>query len=131
MTSLSAILAAIEASTEKIKTLEADLVAERGNGKTLVEQYRAQSAAALKTLGIAEEPQKKRKPRSQQAILISAASRTIRQTVKGGEKNAKTVLAAALDAAEKIAKKKCGLGEVPAEIKQKIEERVKALGAKK
>ncbi len=131
MTSLSAILAAIEASTEKIKTLEADLTAERDNGKSLVEQYRAQSADALKTLGIAEEARKERKPRSHQAILMSAASRAIRQTVKGGEKNAKTILTVALDAAEKIAKKKLALTEVPAEIKQKIEERVKALGAKK
>jgi hypothetical protein len=131
MTSLSAILAAIEESTAKIKTLEADLAVERETGKTLVEQYRAQSADALKTLGIAEESRKQRKPRSHQAILMSAASRSIRQTVKGGEKNAKTILAAALEAAEKIAKKKLGLAEVPADIKTKIEERVKALGAKK
>lgn len=77
MTSLSAILAAIEASTEKIKTLEADLGAERENGKNLVEQYRAQSADALKTLGIAEVPSKERKPRSHEAILIGAAARSI------------------------------------------------------
>jgi len=131
MTSLSAILAAIEASTEKIKTLEADLAAERENGKSLVEQYRAQSADALKTLGIVEVPRKERKPRSQQAVLISAAARSIRQSVKGGEKNAKTILAAALEAAEKTAKKKLALTEVPAEIKTKIEERVKGLSAKK
>ena len=131
MTSLSGILAAIETSTERIKALEADLAAERENGKSLVDQYRAQSADRLKTLGIAEEARKQRKPRSQQAVLVSAASRIIRQMVKGGEKNAKTILTAALEAAEKIAKKKCGLAEVPAEIKQKIEERVKALGAKK
>jgi len=130
MTSLSAILAAIEASTEKIKTLEADLAAERENGKTLVEQYRAQSADALKTLGIVDAPRKERKPRSQQAVLMSAASRSIRQSVKGGEKNAKTILAAALEAAEKTAKRKLNLSEVPAEIKQKIEERVKTIGKK-
>jgi hypothetical protein len=131
MTSLSAILAAIETSTEKIKSLEADLAAERDNGKSLVEQYRSQSADALKTLGIVEAPRKERKPRSQQAVLISAAARSIRQSVKGGEKNAKTILAAALEAAEKTAKKKLALAEVPAEIKQKIEERVKGLSAKK
>ncbi len=131
MTSLSAILAAIETSTEKIKSLEADLAAERENGKSLVEQYRAQSADALKTLGIAEAPRKERKPRSQQAVLIGAAARSIRQSVKGGEKNAKTILTAALAAAEKAAKNKLALAEVPAEIKTKIEERVKGLSAKK
>jgi hypothetical protein len=51
--------------------------------------------------------------------------------VKGGERNTKTILAGALGAVEKIAKKRLGLAEVPAEIEQKIEERVKALGAKK
>jgi hypothetical protein len=131
MTSLSAILAAIETSTEKIKSLEADLAAERENGKNLVEQYRAQSADALKTLGIAEVPRRERKPRSQQAVLISTAARSIRQSVKGGEKNTKTILSAALEAAEKTAKKKLNLTEVPAEIKQKIEERVKGMSAKK
>ncbi len=131
MASLSAILAAIESSTEKIKTLEGDLAAERENGKTLVEQYRAQSADALKTLGILEPLRKERKPRSQQAVLISAAARCIRQSVKSGEKNAKTILAAALEAAEKAAKKKLSLTEVPSEIKTKIEERVKGLSAKK
>jgi hypothetical protein len=130
MTSLSAILAAIETSTEKIKTLEVELTTERENGKTLVEQYRAQSADALKTLGIVEAPRKERKPRSQEAILVGSAARSIRQSVKGGEKNAKAILAAAIDAAEKTAKKKLGLAEVPAEIKRKIEERVKGLGKK-
>ena len=50
---------------------------------------------------------------------------------EGGEKNAKTILAAALAAAEKAAKKKLALAEVPAEIKTKVEERVKGLSAKK
>jgi hypothetical protein len=64
--------------------------------------------------------------------LIGSAARAIRQTVKGGEKNAKTILTAAtLEVADKVAKEKLGLTEVPAEIKTKIEERVKALGAKK
>jgi hypothetical protein len=130
MMSLSAILAEIEATAEKIKTLDADLAAARENSKALVEQYRAQSADALKTLGIAEAPRKERKPRSQEAVLISAAARSIRQSVKSGEKNAKTILASALAAAEKAATKKRGLAEVPAEIKQKIEDRVRALGKK-
>lgn len=62
MTSLSAILAEIEASAEKIKTLEADLAATKENSKSLVEQYRTQSADALKTLGIvaAEKTAKKK-----------------------------------------------------------------------
>jgi len=130
MTNLSEILAAIEASTEKIKGLEAELAVEKENGKTLVEQYRAQSADALKTLGVVETPRKERKARSNQAVLMSAVARTIRQTVKGGEKNAKAILAAALDAADKTAKKKLNLTEVPAEIKTKIEERVKNLPKK-
>ena len=129
MTNLSEILAAIEASSEKIKGLEAELVAERENGKTLVEQYRAQSADALKTLGIVEV-RKERKPRSHQAVLLSAATRAVRQTIKSGEKNVKAILAAALDAADKTAKKKLNLAEVPAEIKTKIEERVKNLPKK-
>ena len=131
MTSLSAILAEIEASAEKIKTLEADLAATKENSKSLVEQYRTQSADALKTLGIVEVPCKERKPRSQEAVLIGAAARSIRQSVKGGEKNAKTILAAAVAAVEKTAKKKLALAEVPADIKTKIEERVKGLSAKK
>jgi hypothetical protein len=131
MTNLSEILAAIEASTEKIKGLEAELAVEKENGKTLVEQYRAQSADALKMLGIVDAPRKERKPRSHQAVLMSVVSRSIRQTVKGGEKNAKAILAAALDAADKVAKKKLNLTEVPPEIKTKIEERVKGLSAKK
>jgi hypothetical protein len=131
MTSLSAILAAIETSTEKVKSLEAELAAERENGKSLVAEYRAQSADALKTLGIVDAPRKERKPRSQEAILIGAAARAIRQSVKSGEKNAKTILSAALDAAEKAAKKKLSLAEVPSDIKVKIEERVKSLSAKK
>jgi imidazole glycerol phosphate synthase subunit HisF len=128
MTSLSTLLAEIETSSEKIKALEAELAAERENGKTLVAQYRAQSADALKVLGIAET--KERKPRTAQAILVSAARRSIRISVKGGEKNPKTILASALDAADKTAKKKLNLTEVPAEIKAKIEERVKNLPKK-
>lgn len=131
MTSLSAILAAIETSTEKVKSLEAELATERENGKSLVAEYRAQSADALKTLGIVDAPRKERKPRSQEAVLIGAAARSIRQSVKSGEKNAKTILSAALEAAEKTAKKKLSLSEVPAEMKLKIEERVKSLSAKK
>ena len=130
MTSLSALLAEIETSSEKIKSLEADLAAEKETGKTLVEQYRAQSADALRTLGI-DEPIKERKPHTPQAVLVSAARRSIRNSVKGGEKNPKTILAAALDAADKVAKNKLNLAEVPAEIKAKIEEKVKGLSAKK
>ncbi len=96
-----------------------------------MEQYTAQSADALKTLGITEAPRKERKPRSQEALLMSAAARSIRHSVKSGDKNAKTIMAAALDAAEKTAKKKLNLAELPVEIKQKIEERVKGLSAKK
>ena len=129
MTTLSEILAAIETSAAKVKQLEADLTTERANSQTLVEQYRAQSGETLRLLGI-EAPCKERKPRSQSAVLMSAASRAIRQIVKGGEKNAKTILAAAVDAVEKTAKTKLNLAEVPAEIKQKIEERVKSLGKK-
>src|SRR5688572_3290332 len=121
MSSLSTILAEIETSAEKVKNLEAELSTERQNGKSLVDQYRAQSADALKMLGIAEEPQKERKPRSHEAILIGSAARSIRQSVKGGEKNVKTILARAIEAAEKTAKKKLNLAEVPAEIKIKIE----------
>lgn len=128
MMSLSAVLAEIESSAEKIKGLESALATEKENGKTLVQQYRAQSADALKILGIDEAPE--RKPRSQQAVLMSAARRGIRQTVKGGEKNVKAILAAALDAADKIAKTKLNLAEVPAAIKAKIEERVKNLAKK-
>lgn len=128
MTSLSTLLAEIETSSEKIKAMEVDLAAERENGRTLVEQYRAQSAEALKVLGIAET--KERKPRTAQAILVNAARRSIRISVKGGEKNPKTILAAAFDAADKTAKKKLNLTEVPAEIKAKIEERVKNLSKK-
>jgi hypothetical protein len=129
MTTLSEILAAIETSAAKVKTLEAELTTERANSQTLVQQYRAQSADALKTLGI-DGPRKERKPRSQSAVLMSAANRAVRQTVKSGEKNAKAILAAAIDAAEKTAKKKLSLAEVPAEIRQQIEERVKTLGKK-
>jgi hypothetical protein len=85
----------------------------------------------LKTLGIAEVPRKERKPRSQQAILIGSAVRSIRQSVKSGEKSIKTILGAALESAAKTANAKLGLAEVPAEIKTKIEERVKGLSAKK
>ena|ERR1039457_490991 len=101
MMSLSAVLVEIEASAEKIMGLDAALATERENGKTLVQHYREQSADALKILGIDEAPE--RKPRSQQAVLMSAARRIIRQTVKGGEKNAKAILAAAFAAADKTA----------------------------
>jgi hypothetical protein len=80
-------------------------------------------------LGIAEG-RKERKPRSHEAVLIGAASRKIRQLLQGGEKNAKTIVTAATEAAEKIAKTKLGLTELPAEIKQKLDERVKAAGKK-
>ena len=129
MTSLSTILAEIEASAQKIQTLEADLATERTNGRALVEQYRAQSGEALKLLGI-DEPRKERKPRSNAAVLMSTANRAIRQTVKSGEKNAKAILAAAIEAVEKSAKDKLKLAEVPAEIRQQIEEKVRSLGKK-
>lgn len=61
---------------------------------------------------------------------MSAARCGIRLSVKGGEKNAKAILAAAFDAADKTAKTKLGLAEVPADIKAKIEERVKNLAKK-
>src|SRR5688572_13651467 len=109
MSSLSTILAEIETSAEKVKNLETDLATERDHGKSLVEQYRAQSADALKMLGIEDAPRKERKPRSQEAVLIGSAARSIRQSVKGGEKNAKTILAGAVEAAENTAKKKLGL----------------------
>jgi hypothetical protein len=76
MTSLSAILAAIEASTEKIKTLEADLAAERENGKTLVEQYRAQSADALKTLGIVDRRSREFDTRESKGPILGALGRS-------------------------------------------------------
>lgn len=76
-------------------------------------------------------PRKERKPRSHEAVLIGSAARAIRQSVKSGEKNAKTILIAAVAAAEKTAKKKLALAEVPADVKQQIEERVKSLAAKK
>lgn len=128
MMSLSAVLAEIEASAEKIQGLESALATEKENGKTLVQQYREQSADALKILGINEAPE--RKPRSQQAVLMSTVRRSIRLSVKGGEKNAKAILAAALDAVDKTAKTKLNLAEVPADIKPKIEERVKNLAKK-
>jgi dihydroxyacetone kinase len=78
-----------------------------------------------------KHPRKERKPRSQEAVLLGAAARSIREPVKSGEKTAKTILAAALAAAEKAAKKKLNLAEVPAEIKTKIEDRVGGMGAKK
>ena len=99
MTTLSEILAAIETSAAKVKTLEAELTTERENSKTLVEQYRAHSGERSSLPGI-ETPRKERKPRSQSAILTSAASRAIRKTVKSGEKNAKAILAAAIDVAD-------------------------------
>jgi hypothetical protein len=121
MNSLSTILAEIEVSAEKIRVLETDLATEREHGKTLVEQYRSQSGEALKMLGIAETT-KERKPRTNEAVLISAAKRKIRQMVKGGEKNGKTLLAAAIETAEQVAKTKLGLTELPVEIKSQIEE---------
>jgi hypothetical protein len=123
MTSLSAILAEIEVSAEKVKQLEDELASETQRRRALVEQYGAQSSDALRSLGI--EMVRKRKERSQLAILMSAAGRSIRQSHKGGEKNPKAVLAVALDAAEKVAKGKLGLTEVPSEIRAKIEERAK------
>jgi hypothetical protein len=85
MTSLSVLLAEIETSTDKIKTLETELAAEKDKGKSLVERYRSQSADALKTLGIADASCKERKPRSHQSVLISVANRSVRQTIQGGE----------------------------------------------
>src|SRR5262249_5209073 len=70
-----------------------------------------------------------RKPRSQQTILIGSAARAIRQSGKSGEKNGKTILTVALEAAAKTPNAKLGLAEVPAEIKTKIEERVNGIGA--
>ena len=129
MNSLSTILAEIETSAAKVKSLEVDLTAERAHGKGLVDQYRTLSGEALKMLGI-DAPRKERKPKTNEAILMGAANRKIRQFVKGGEKNAKTILAGATEAAE-AANTKLGLNEVPAEIKQKIDEAVKGLGKAK
>ena len=130
--SMTETLKQMEAAAAKIKALESQLAAERLNAKTLVEQYRAQSNDVLKTLGLEDEssterkPRKPRKARSHEAILMSTASRSIRQSAKSGEKNAKTILAAALEAAEKTAKGKLSLSELPADIKAKIEAKVKS-----
>jgi hypothetical protein len=129
MNNLSTIIADIEATAEKVKNLETELATERKHGTELVEQYRAQSGEALKMLGILE-PRKERKPRTQEDVLMSAASRKIRQLVKGGEKNPKALLTAALEAATSIAKTKLGLSELPATIKTKIEDRAKTQRAK-
>jgi hypothetical protein len=125
MSNLSTIIADIEATAEKVKSLETELAAERQHGTTLVEQYRAQSGEALKLLGILE-PRKERKPRTQEDVLMSAANRRIRQLVKGGEKNPKALLTAALEAATSIGKAKLELIELPSAIKSRIEDRAKA-----
>ena len=129
MSSLSTILAEIEASAEKVKQLQTDLAAETEHRKMLVEQYSAQSSEALRALGI--EIVRKRKARSQNTILLSSAARSFRHSLRSGEKNPKTILAAALEAAEKTAKTKLNLVELPAEIKAKIEERLKSTAPKK
>ena len=129
MNNLSTILADIEVTAEKVKTLEAELATERAHGTELVEQYRAQSGDALKLLGIAES-RKERKPRSHEMVLLSAANRKVRQLTKGGEKNPKTLLAAGIEAATIIAKTKLGLNELPAETKTRIEEKLKTPRAK-
>jgi hypothetical protein len=129
MSNLSTILADIEATAEKVKNLETELATEREHGTALVEQYRAQSGETLKMLGILE-PHKERKPRTHEDVLMSAANRKIRQLVKGGEKNPKTLLAAALEAATSIGKAKLGLSELPAAIKTRIEDRAKTPRAK-
>jgi hypothetical protein len=129
MSNLSTLMADIETTAEKVRNLEAELATERAHGTALVEQYRAQSGEALKMLGIAES-HKERKPRTHSDILVSAANRKIRQLVKGGEKNPKTLLAAAMEAATTIAKTKLSLAEIPAEIKARIEDRVKTPRAK-
>lgn len=67
MSDLSRFLADIETSAAKIKTLGTELEAEKANGKTLVEQYRAQSGEALKILGIEESPTQERKARTPEA----------------------------------------------------------------
>jgi hypothetical protein len=123
------ILAEIETSAEKVKGLETQLTAEKEHAKGLVEQYRTLSGDALKLLGI-ETPRKERRPKSNEKVLMGAAIRRIRQLVKSGEKNAKIILAAATDAAE-AAKTKLSLSELPAEVKQKIDEKVKGLGKAK
>jgi hypothetical protein len=129
MINLSDLLADIEATAEKVKNLETELTTAREHGTSLVEQYRAQSGEALKMLGIAEV-RKEKKPRTHSDILMSAANRRIRQLVKDGEKNPKTILAAAIEAATTIAKTKLNLTEIPVEIKARIEDRVKTLRAK-
>jgi hypothetical protein len=129
MNSLSTLLADIESTAAKVKTLETELATEREHGTALIEQYRAQSGEALKMLGI-DETRKEKKPRTHTDILMSAANRKIRQLIKDGEKNQKTILAAAMEAATTIAKTKLGLNEIPAEIKTRIEERVKTPRAK-
>jgi hypothetical protein len=104
------------------------LTAERENGKSLVEQYRAQSADALKTLGIVETTRTQRMPCCREAILIGTAARAIRQPVKSGEMNANTILSAVPDVADRSAKKQLNYTEVSADIKQKIDERVRLAG---
>jgi len=128
MSNLSTLMADIEITAEKVRNLEAELATERAHGTALVEQYRAQSGEALKMLGIAESHEE-RKPRTHTDVLMSAANRKIRQLVKSGEKNPKTLLAA-MEAATTIAKTKLSLAEIPAEIKTRIEDRVKTPRAK-
>jgi hypothetical protein len=124
MTNLSGVLALIETSVAKIKDLETQIVTEKENAKTLVERYKAESGSVLKSLGIDEAPTKERKVKTPEKILMGAAMRSIRRSMKnGGKKNPKSVLALAIDAAEKTAAKK-HLGEVGLEMRSAIETKV-------
>lgn len=128
--SLTTILADMEASVTKVKTLEAELTTERQRGRDLAVRYRTESGEVLKSLGI-DEPRKERRVRTQVEVLLGSANRRIKQMVGEGEKNPKTLLAGALEAAARIGKSKLGLAEVPADIKTQIEEKLKDAVVKK
>jgi len=70
------------------------------------------------------------KPRTHEAVLMGAANRKIRQMAKAGEKNPKTLLAGAIEAATAVGKTKLNLADLPAEIKTRIEEKVKTTRTK-
>lgn len=129
MNTLSTILADIEASVAKVRTLETELATEKQRGRELAEKYRTESGEVLKTLGL-DESKRERKSRPQESIILSAANRKIKQMVAAGEKNQKTLQTAALEAAAKIAKSRFGLAELSAELKAQIEEKLKTVAKK-
>ena len=128
--SLSTILADMEASVTKVKTLEAELTTEKQRGRDLAAKYRTESGDILKSLGI-DEPKKERKVRTQDEVLLGSATRRVKQMVDEGEKNPKALLAGALEASLRIGKSRFGLTELPAEFKAQIEEKLKGAVVKK